>query len=252
MRTELKREHYALESEGINWWFASRQHCIINLLSRIPREARILEIGCAGGNIIVALQKNGFTQVYGIDIDPDAIATCKKQGLFNVNAQAGEATTFPNNAFDILIASDVLEHIENDRQALAEWMRILKPGGRLILFVPAFPFLWSAHDAASHHIRRYKKQMLHELVRQEGFIIAKHSYWNASLFFPVLLIRLLGRVVPQSLKFSPRPAQAPPFINGIFKCIVKGENHLLTRGFRYPIGLSLFVLAKKPAASPLP
>lgn len=247
MQQDYEHLYHTFErDQAYQWWFASHHHALSILLSSIPRSAPLVELGCSGGNILAQLQSAGFTNVLGIDKSPDAIAACKERGLTNVKKAQAEAVGLPSKSIKVIIAIDLLEHIPDEATALQEWRRILEPGGFLILFVPAFMLLWSAHDVDNHHIRRYRRKELTTLLKNHGFTIEQSSYWNFLLFFPTACVRILGRLIPPFLKPAAKPAHAPPFLNGIITRLLYLENYLLfKKGMRYPVGVSLFVLAKK-------
>mgnify|MGYP001558544272 CR=1 FL=1 len=229
------------------WWFTSHYHALSMLFHLFPKDAHLVELGCSGGNILARLQSAGFTNVLGIDKSPHAIAACKERGLINVKEASAETTGLSSKSIRAIIAIDLFEHIPDEAAALQEWRRILEPNGFLILFVPAFMLLWSNHDVENEHVRRYRKKEFVALLKRNGFIIEQTSYWNFLLFFPALCVRILGRLVPSFLKPAAKPAHAPPLLNEIITCLLYLENYLLfKKNVRYPVGVSLFVLARKP------
>jgi len=139
------------------------------LLEKENRAARILDIGCGGGPLLLELIKKGLINIYGIDISTNAISKCKERGLDNVLVMDGNSPDFEKATFDIIIASDSLEHLENDVQALDNWNKILQTDGQLIVFVPAFNFLWSGHDAVNHHYRGYTSGKLKAKITETFF-----------------------------------------------------------------------------------
>ena len=153
-------------------------------------------------------------------------------------------TNFPNNKFDIIICSDVLEHIENQEMAILEWKRILKKGGKVICFVPAFNFLWSKHDIENMHYRRYSKNKLCLLFEKNGYTILRSSYWNFLSFFPALIVRLFlyspNKKVPGDQLYS-----VNNFLNSIIFNLLKAENGIILKGIDFPFGVSIFVIAKR-------
>lgn len=194
-----------------------------------------------------------FGQIHGVDISPKAIAYCQKNGLKKVFLRKNKTLPFPNNNFYLITGLDVLEHLENDRKELREIQRILLPGGKLILFVPAFPFLWGRLDEKSHHFRRYTKKNLEEKLSAAGFKIKKISYFNYLFFLPILLVRtwqktFLGRnntwgdePIIQSLTVN-------RILTAIFTLDVKTSSW-----FSPPFGVSLLAIAEKlsqPAIRP--
>ncbi len=239
------------QHEETQWWFVSRREMIISMVKRLalPADARVLEVGCSGGVLVEKFQQEVLKDgaIHGIDISTSAIDLCKKKGLEHVAVMDGAATLFPDSHFDLIIASDTLEHIKDDQRALAEWHRILKPAGALIAFVPAHPFLWSHHDEVNHHHRRYRRREFNQMLRNAGFDISRHSFWNFTLFFPVAAIRLMQR----SIRFIKPDTTAtvtvvPNLINKSLKMILQLENNCLNK-FRisFPVGVSLFALCHK-------
>ena len=107
-----------------------------------------------------SLQQMGFKNVCGVDISPESIRLCRQIGIESVSLADAANLNFCANSFDVIVASDILEHIEKDDEALKNWQRILKPNGKLLVFVPALKVLWSHHDVLNHHCRRYQKKTL--------------------------------------------------------------------------------------------
>ena len=163
--------------EEWNWWFIARRKAILSLLKNTDKKSKILDIGCAGGPLLNDLKNQGFENASGADFSAEAVAKCKQRGLQAYQMDAHNLQFEPNN-FDLLIASDSLEHLEFDEKALKNWYNILKPGGRILVFVPAYMFLWSEHDTVNHHFRRYTKTELTKKMQQAGFTVKRSCYWN--------------------------------------------------------------------------
>jgi SAM-dependent methyltransferase len=241
---ELK---YHVQEEK-HWWFESRRNIIINLLKKTDRNSTILEIGCSGGQLIQALNRRGFKNVQGIDISQQAIDLCRQKDIHDVFVMDGSKPAFGDGQFDIVIASDVLEHIEDEQKALKEWNRILKPAGKLIVFVPAFKILWSKHDEANHHYRRYSKLDLIRVLEKAQFEIDRSSYWNFILFFPTSLVRLVQRIVSKyGQKSGDQLVELNRVANKVLVYLVKTENILL-KVLNFPVGISVFATASKKTA----
>jgi ubiquinone/menaquinone biosynthesis C-methylase UbiE len=205
---------------------------IYRLIKDCDKNSGFLEIGCSGGPLMEIMRLRGFKNIKGIDIDEKAVDICRQKGISDVHVADGEETGFNNQQFDFVIASDVLEHFSDENKALSEWSRILKKEGKLIIFVPAFQFLWSDHDEVNHHYRRYSKSRLAETLRKNGFNIERVSYWNFSLFLP-------GKKIQGELH------RVNPFINRILEYILRIENQFLLHRVTFPFGLSVFAIARK-------
>jgi SAM-dependent methyltransferase len=232
--------------EERHWWFQARRDMIFRTLRRYRagKESKILDIGCSGGALLGFLKQKGFNNLYGIDTSGDAINLCKDKDLKNSFVMDGAKPEFEKGVFDIIIASDILEHIKDDRAALAEWSRILKSGGMLILFVPAFKFMWSSHDEMNHHYRRYAKRGLTSLLHASGFRMEKVSYWNCLLFLPIWFSVVCHNLFLKGKNQASRLSETNPVVNNLLGCILGFENLILER-ISFPVGVSLFVIARK-------
>jgi SAM-dependent methyltransferase len=238
------------EVEATHWWFVTRRKLVKELVCKYAPapDAAILEIGCSGGPLLESLRANGFSQLAGIDISPEAVALCRDRNLANVSVMDAQKPDFPPSSFEIIIASDVLEHLEDAPLALAAWHKLMRPGGTLLLFVPAFCFLWGDHDEINHHFHRYRAGELAELLHSAGFEVSRQGYWNFFLFLPVATIRLLKRFMPCST-FKPRSGDLKPVtppLNRLLIWLLTLENHLLLRGVNFPWGVSATIIAHRP------
>ncbi|WP_167856461.1 class I SAM-dependent methyltransferase [Hymenobacter metallicola] len=247
MHPTYEQAYHQLEEQ--HWWFVARREAVFALIQQLslPLDARILEIGCSGGPLLLALQAAGYTDLSGIDVSETGIQVARSRGLTNVAVMDGAQLTFKDASFDLIIASDVLEHIEHEHQALNEWKRVLRPQGQLMVFVPAFNALWSSHDDVNYHFRRYSVPQLSQVVRQAGLQVTRTSYWNSTLFLPAAVVRVCKR----ALLGNSQPAQAgadlemlPNFLNSTLLTLLRVEN-LIFRRFRLPVGISAFLLATK-------
>ncbi len=240
--SSFDKKYYDLEQT--HWWFVARRDIIFRILKRIvKKESKILDIGCSNGVLLKSLEHQGYANIYGVDINNSAINYCITTGLKTAFCMDGAHLNFSDNEFDIIIASDVLEHIDNDKSALKEWLRVLKPGGKLIVFVPAFNFLWSNHDILNQHYRRYSKKVFVKTVTQAGFEIKKVSYWNFLLFFPIFVMRKVFKLIPKTV--NNQLFKLPNLMNIFLINVIKLENVLL-QNLNFPVGVSIFILAEKP------
>ena len=241
------------ELEATEWWFKTRREAVLKFTANLPKHSKILDVGCSSGQLLHDLERTGFKkdQLFGIDISESGINLAQASGFTNTEIMDGSNLTYPDEYFDVLISSDSLEHIEFDERALLHWFRVLKPGGTLIVFVPAFMALWSAHDIVNHHFRRYTKHTLTSKVESAGFKIEQRGYWNLFLFFPIACVRILKRNSAKEL--GSKKAQddlnpTHPLLNSILKSLLRIENLLLRT---LPFGVSTFCIAKKPEPEPL-
>lgn len=252
MDLTYEAKYHQLEEE--NWWFASRRDAVYDLVSglRLPPAAAILEIGCSGGPLMQRLRAAGYTDVTGIDVSAPVIELAHARGVANASLMDGAALEFADARFDLVIASDVLEHIEDEGKALREWARVLKPGGQVLIFVPAHAYLWSEHDVVNHHFRRYSRQGLVAAIERAGLRALRSSFWNAAMFFPTAVLRLGRRLISGPVSPVKKPGATGDLhqlmrpANSVLLQWVKAENRLL-RHFDLPLGVSVFALAQKPA-----
>ena len=231
-----------------NWWFISRRN-MLHLLFRkynIPKTAHILDIGCAGGIFLTELQKKNYTNVYALDYSADAIALCKKNGIARAFVMDGHEPNFPPNTFDVIIASDSLEHLKDDQKALHNWNKVLKENGIIIVYVPAYMFLWSEHDDINYHFRRYTRKELVRKMHTEQFLIIKSGYWNMGIFLPTALVRLLQKLKKKNPS-EPKQDQLIALPNVLTMMLVgwmKFENWLGSF-IQLPFGVSTYAIVRK-------
>lgn len=247
MEIDYERTYHRFESD--HWWFVARRQIVRDLVVQQTqgRDGQILELGCSGGQLMQELRGLGYTRITGIDISADAVSLCRNAGL-DARLMDAQTLAFDDESFDVLTASDVLEHLQDERRALQEWRRVLKPGGLLIIFVPAFMFLWTEHDEANKHYRRYTARQLVGSLQANGFRVERSSYWNVTLFPPVAAIRLGRRLMPKPARSSGQGDlhPAPKAVNVLLVRLLKFENSLLRMGMNSPFGISTFAVARKP------
>lgn len=248
MRADFESRYHRVEDE--HWWFVGRRDLLCGLVrdARMGPDSRILDVGCSGGATLRRLEEDGYTAVTGIDLSPEAVSRCRARGLANVYAMDAQRPDFPDQSFDLILASDILEHVPDEGAAVHAWYRLLKPRGVLIALVPAFMALWSPHDEANHHHRRYRLRELRSRLEAAGFETHRASYWNFLLFLPACVVRGLQRLIPALGRGSPDLAVPPGTANRLLSGLLTGENRLLLAGLRWPFGLSALVVARRPAA----
>lgn len=247
---EMERHTYAImyEVEGSHWWFAGRRRIlesfirgIITDLNLQGRPPRILDVGCGTGANLEMLAQFGETE--GVDVSEDALAFCRARGLSDVKLGAAEQLPYADASFDLVTALDVVEHLDDDAAGLSEMRRVLRPGGRALLFVPAFMWLWGVQDDVSHHRRRYTLPQLTERVRAAGFVVERATYANVTFFAPILAGRLLMRAT------GARPASENNInvsaLNGVLGRLFGAERFWLGRGLNFPFGVSAVCVARR-------
>jgi len=210
----------------------------------------VLDIGCGVGGFLTSLAR--FGRVTGLELDEPAIAFCRERGFPRTLVAASDRLPVPQASQDLLCLWDVLEHTPDDRAVLTEMLRCLRPGGHLVLSVPAYQWLYSNNDRVAHHFRRYTRGDLVRKLRAAGFEVRKATYVNCVLgvaIIPtVLVIKGWERLfhVPYATRNNlDLPAPGP--INALFAGIFAGERHVL-RHVSSPFGHSLFVVARRPRA----
>lgn len=189
-----KRYEQMYQNEKMHWWYAGRRVLLASLIRtlQLPQSSQIVDIGCGTGFTLSLLSRYG--KVTGVDKAESALAFCRKRGFTHVKKTDGKTLPFKKTAFDLVTCLDILEHIENENELLSEIKRVLKPLGYLIIFVPAFPFLWSDLDIRSQHYRRYDLKKLKSILKSSGFNVAHIGYFNYLFFIPILLVRLWQKV----------------------------------------------------------
>jgi ubiquinone/menaquinone biosynthesis C-methylase UbiE len=198
---ERERYDFIFQYERSHWWYRGRQILLKNILKNIAlkKTDRLLDYGCGTGATLMLLNEYGKSS--GADIDRYALNYCLRRGLSRLHKIRGKKLPFSKNQFQLITCLDVLEHIPDDAFTLKEFHRILKPGGTLILFVPAFASLWSELDAHSHHHRRYTKIELLQKIKTAEFNIEETYYFNYLFFLPIFVIRQLQKLkIVNSLK----------------------------------------------------
>jgi SAM-dependent methyltransferase len=248
MKAAFEMTYHQLEKD--HFWFKARRAFIIKALEGVDRNATILDIGCSSGLLLEELILIGFNpqNLYGIDISEIAINNCRNIGLGNTFVLDAQDLRF-NQKFDVIIASDSLEHLEHDTQALKSWFNLLKPTGIGLIYVPAFMLLWSKHDEVNMHYRRYKKNELKTKLMQTGFEIIESGYWNFALFFPILVVRLLNRFMLNKAQESGN-LNKMPWLNHLLYNWLLFENKLL-KYISFPFGVSTYCIVGEKAKSPL-
>jgi SAM-dependent methyltransferase len=234
------------EFEDEHWWFVARRKILRDLLStlQLPVGNDILEVGCGTGGNIEFLQE--FGTVTCVESDGIAARIGRERNLAPIMSGRlpNEMPEFKNQ-FDLIVLFDVIEHIEEDGESLVALSRLLKPSGRIVLTVPAFPFLWSQHDEENQHKRRYTRSSLSTLVTINEFSIDYISYFNFWLFPLVATIRLIRKIF--QYQESWQDMRLPnKILNRILQSVFSSERYFIKRKVSLPVGISLVTVLSVP------
>ena len=230
--------------EQSHWWYTGRRKILADFVEAICRQVtdrrpRILDVGCGTGANLLMLSNYGDAE--GVDVSEDALAFCRERGLEKVQLGAGEELPYEDGTFDLVTAFDVVEHMDDDLAGLREMRRVLRPGGRVLLFVPTFMFLWGLQDDVSNHRRRYRLPELRRVLEQAGFEIERTTYANITFFLPILLVRKLMRLT--GIKTETENSINVSALNGVLGRVFGAESWLLKR-MNLPFGVSGLCVAR--------
>ena len=242
----MKEKFYEIvyNVEKSHWWFRGRKKIILDLISELvlPTKGILLDVGCGTGAILEAFSRK--YEAIGLDSSKLAVKFCRERGLSNVYQGELADLSLPKEKIRLITLLDVLEHIEDDIATLKTCFDKLKSNGYLIITVPAYMFLWTGHDTAGMHKRRYTKKTLRKVVVDAGFEIRKISYYNTFLFPLMALSRLSERVLGAK-RYEERLTIPSTVINNLFELIFRFERHFLKQ-LSFPFGGSLICIGQKP------
>ena len=225
-----------------NFYFKAKTELIDKIIKDLNYKNRIkiLSVGCGLGEEIEALNKYG--KVYIIDINKKALDLIPKKCYKQKKVMDARNLKFKDNYFDLICALDVIEHIKEDELVVKEFKRVLKKKGNVIVTVPSFNSLYSSHDKALGHIKRYNKKEIEILFKD--FTKYKITFWNSILFLPISIIRIIKKHKiettenPDNFNFNKR-------INNILLKILRLENKAIEKNIKLPVGLTLLGIFKK-------
>jgi SAM-dependent methyltransferase len=233
-----------------HWWYRGRRRVVMAEIERLtlPPRPMLLDAGCGSGRMLDELVQLGIA--FGIDSSAWALAAARARGHSDVALGTVEQMPYPDGAFDLVTCLDVLEHTPDHERTLTELRRVTAPGGHLVITVPAYQSLWSAHDEANRHFRRYRRGTLREAALAAEWEIVRDTHFNSVLLPPAALVRLArkiggGRGKRSELSFT------PAWLDGLLASPFRLEAGLIRRGFRLPAGLSVLGVLRKPLEAPL-
>ena len=250
MEDDLYREMDSLENHF--WWFVARRKVILHLIQRFLDEGDVRErvacdIGCGCGALLAELDK--FMKTIGVDRSSTARSFCEQKGLEVIAGALPDDVPCSDNSCDVVILSDVLEHIDEDRQAVERVVDILRPGGLLVCTVPAYPWLWTRRDEFHHHFRRYRYDQFAALFADLPLKAEIFSYYN-TILFPLMLTGRLLRKAAGSDRAEADLSVPPSWINAGLRSCFEAEKHLLPH-CSMPFGGSLISVHRKQSSPPV-
>ena len=244
----MQQHTYAIMNrvEDSHWWFVGRRAILESFLEKIvqspkskAQSPRILDVGCGTGANLEMLQNFGAAE--GVDVSNDALEFCRAKGL-KTHKGLAENLPFADESFDLVTALDVVEHLDDDVAGLREMRRVLKTGGKTLIFVPAFMWLWGVQDDVSNHRIRYTRAEIVERLKKADFEIERATYANLTFFAPILAGRTLMKLT--GIKPESENNVNVSALNGIFGKIFSAERFWL-KNFDFPFGVSIVVVARK-------
>ncbi len=230
------------ELEGQHWWFRGREAVLTALLGKVDLRSRprVLDAGCGAGRNLQLYSRLGATE--GFDPSPDAVAYCRRRGLENVRQGTMEEIPFEASSFDLLTATDVLEHVTDDGCGMRELSRVAAPGASLILTVPAYNWLWSEEDERLGHMRRYTRPALCALARRTGWEPTFDTYFNTVLLAPIVVARKLRQLFGS--RESAELALTPRALDELLSLPMRLEARLIAAGVSIPAGVSVGLVCR--------
>ena len=244
-----------LELEDTHWWFRGRRTVYFGLLKHHLNGSspqRVLDLGCGYGGFLPGLKEIG-QEIYPSDISLDSMSYCVERGFTKSTVGSGYSLPYADDSFDLVCMFDAIEHIPDDNRVMREVHRILRPGGQILVTVPAYQFLYANNDRVAQHQRRYTRGRLAGVFEQAGLRVERNTHSNIFLF-PIILPAVLGIKVIEKLfprNLDPEHTNLswpiPQFVHDILHGIFAAELPFSKR-FDWPVGHSIAAIARKPAS----
>lgn len=232
------------------WWFAAKRRILTSLIGRYlvgppddGQQPKALDIGCGTGALLEDLARLGFEAV-GCDNHPASFETCRRRGLAVSTGTLPDDLPHSEPSFDVIVLSDVLEHVDEDRESVEAVTRLLRPGGLLVCTVPAHPWLWTRWDDLHHHKRRYRHAEYRRLFAMPELTELLFSYYNSFLFPLMVGARIVSRWRQAYQEPNLTPPPAP--LNTLLRTVFASERSLLGR-IPLPLGGSLISVHRHSA-----
>ncbi|MAB77968.1 MAG: hypothetical protein CMJ89_01325 [Planctomycetes bacterium] len=241
------------ELERTHWWFRGRRTVYFGILRRQlngERPRRILDLGCGLGGFLDGLSEIG-ERVYPSDISAESLIFCRERGHDGAVVSNGYKLPYANSSLDLVCLFDTIEHIPDDARVMQEVERILRPGGRVLITVPAYQFLYANNDRVAQHCRRYNRHNLRRVIEQAGIQVERNTHSNIFLFplilSAVLCVKLIETIFPRKLdpEHTNLSWPLPSFVHGVLHAIFAAELPF-SRRFDWPVGHSICAIGRKP------
>lgn len=243
----MQESVYAVDArlESHHWWYIGRRKLFSKLIREmgLPPSDPVLDIGTSSGTNLRMLRDMAFSDVTGLDFSEEAIRFCAQNGLGTVRRGDITALPFGDQSFSLVLATDILEHVDDDGKALAEVARVLRPGSNALITVPAFPALWGFQDEVSLHKRRYRMGPLLERIRAAGLQPEERFHFNYLLFAPIWSARQIMKMWRHSYRSESEVNS--PLVNRLLTAIFDLDVSTAPR-LAPPFGVSILVVARKP------
>lgn len=232
-------------TESTHWWFVGRRAVLEALVDSIdlPRSGAILEAGCGTGGNLSTLSRRGQISAFEPHIDALTIARTRHPGVDILEGALPDELPYPPASFDLVAALDVLEHVRDDVGSARALVELTKPGGWLLVTVPAHQALWGSHDRRLHHMRRYGRRQVLDLFESDDVEIVRVTPFNVVLAPIAMLYRIAERVARLNLGNQERTP--PRLVNAILARAFSMEAQLVRRGVSLPFGLSYAVVLRR-------
>jgi SAM-dependent methyltransferase len=237
-----------LSYDDHHWWFRGRRRVLraeLDALALSP-DSQILDAGCGSGRTMQLLADYGH--VSGVELSEQAAAVARQRGLGPVEIGQVETLPWPDASFDLITCLDVVEHTPDERVTLAELLRVCRPGGYLLVTVPAYEALWSRHDEISRHYRRYSRHTLRRAATAVGWEPVRLTSFNSLLLLPAAVVRLAQRGPEQPESDTTDLDIGPAWMNSVLEWPLRLEARWLRGGHSLPLGLSLLGVLRRPPA----
>ncbi|HEU4657911.1 MAG TPA: class I SAM-dependent methyltransferase [Capillimicrobium sp.] len=242
---EVRHELNTHAVEDWHWWYSGRRRILHEVLAALPvaQPWRVLDAGCGSGRNLVELARYGT--VTGLEPAAASLAAARARGVGEVVEGGLDAPVpLPDDSFDVATCLDVVEHLDDDRFALRELRRLVRPGGRLVVTVPCYQALWSQHDVVNRHRRRYSRRTLLAAARDAGWAPERTTHFNALLLPAAAAARGLERLRPPRDPGASDLDRTPRALNAVLERPLRAEARLIGAGRRLPAGLSLLAVLR--------